>query len=107
MPGFRLIKGTPMQKDGVEASPEEIDACLNEIQNIITAERMPAGVVVNIDEAGHQSWQDSHAEKVVVPAGYPDATIPIPVQGNEKRATLLGGIAADGDVFNRWSPSQG
>jgi hypothetical protein len=37
----------------VEASPEETDACLNEIQNIITAEGMPAEMVVNIDEAGH------------------------------------------------------
>jgi hypothetical protein len=96
---FRVIKGISMEKERVEASPEEMYAYVNETQNIIMAQGIPAGIVVNIDEAGHQSWQNSHAEKVVVPTGYPNAAIPIPVQRNEKRVTLLGRVAADGDML--------
>jgi hypothetical protein len=55
MPEFRVMKGIPMGKERVDASPEGIDAYLNEIHNIITAEGMLAGMVLIIDEAAQQS----------------------------------------------------
>jgi hypothetical protein len=99
MEEFRVIKGIPMEKERVEASPEEIEAYLAQLARIFEAFCLPAGMVVNIDETGHQCWVDAHKESVIVPIGYLEDSIPIPVTRNEKRATLLGGISAAGDML--------
>jgi hypothetical protein len=100
MPEFRTIDGIPMEKERVQASPEEIEAYLETLSRLIAAFGLPAGMLVNIDEAGHQCWQDAHRETVIVPVSYTEETIPMPVRRNEKRATLLGGICADGTVLD-------
>jgi hypothetical protein len=77
----------------VEASPEEIEAYPALLTRLFESLGLPAGIVVNIDEVGHQCWMDAHKESVIVP-----------VTRNEKRATLLGGISAARDMLEPLVP---
>jgi hypothetical protein len=52
--------------------------------------------VINVDETGCADFVDTKNEYVIVPANYPDDTIPIPVDRRIERATLVGGIVASG-----------
>jgi hypothetical protein len=52
-----------------------------------------------MDETGCADFIDTRKQDVLAPADYPDPTIPIPADRSEKRATLVGGIAASGIGF--------
>jgi hypothetical protein len=74
-----------MEKERVEADQAEIEKYFDILSKLLPGS--PAGMVINLDEAGHQAWCDAHDEKVIVPAEYEKDTIPIPVKRSEKRAT--------------------
>jgi hypothetical protein len=83
-----------MERERVDADPEEIEHFYEQLE--LVSEDLPAGLLINLDETGHQEWVDAHRELVMVPVEYSEKTILIPVDRSEKRSTLLGAIAVDG-----------
>jgi hypothetical protein len=96
LPGFKVIDGIPMESDRVHADQQEIQAYFANLARIFSSEQVPASMVVNLDETGHCEWVDARHEKVIVPEHFPDNKIPIPVQRQATRSTLLGAISAGG-----------
>jgi hypothetical protein len=63
---------------------------------MLNMDDIPAGMIVNLNESRHCEWVNAQEEKVIVPAAFPDAQIPIPVKRQSTRSTLLGASAASG-----------
>jgi hypothetical protein len=78
----------------LKCKPQEIDAYYNVLKSLL--DDFPAGVVVNVDETGHQDWADSRADNVVVPVTDESVSIRIPIDRDTKRATIVAAITADG-----------
>jgi hypothetical protein len=94
LPEFKVIEGIPFEAERLEADPAQIEEYFDCFQRILVD--LPAAMVVNLDETGHCEWVDSRIEKVIVPIEFPDANIPMPVNRQSTRSTLLGAITADG-----------
>jgi hypothetical protein len=91
---FRPVTGVPMEKERVHADPDAITEFYEKFER--ETRGLPAGLVINLDETGHQEWVDAHNEMVLVPCDFPHDKVPIPIDRSQKRCTLLAGIAADG-----------
>jgi hypothetical protein len=94
MPDVKLVTGVPMDKHRVMADPHAINDFYTNIRTLLMG--IPRAFVVNMDESGFADYSDARRETVVVPADFADDTIPVPVDCNAKRATLVAGIAANG-----------
>jgi hypothetical protein len=81
-----------MRKPRVFTNAQEIDAFYEEMDQILR--HVPKQFVTNVDETGCADFVDTRNVYVIVPATYPDDTIPIPVDRSIKRAALVGGIVA-------------
>jgi hypothetical protein len=73
LPGFRAVKGLPMDARRLECDPAQIAHYYAALDAM--PQDFPAALVVNIDETAHQEWVETHAEKVAVPEFYEEATI--------------------------------
>jgi hypothetical protein len=56
---------------------------------------LPASLVFNLDETGHQEWANCSEQKVIVPAVHPGDVIDIP----SNQATILVCVVADGTAL--------
>lgn len=97
LPNVKTVRGIPMEKSRVEASPEDIKKYYKELDQAI--HDVPGAFIFNIDEAGCSDWTDAHEITVLVPNQYEKSTIEIPVDRNSKRATIVACIAADGSFL--------
>jgi hypothetical protein len=88
--------GVPMEQERVDCDTEAIDAHYADLERILPG--LPAEMVINLDEAGHQEWADRQIRKVIVPAGFP-AQVEVAVSRRTKRATLLGAITLAGQYL--------
>jgi hypothetical protein len=77
IPRYRYFPSSSAQYSG------EIEICLREC-------------VLNMDETQFADYVDASEKRVIVPATYPHATIPIPVDRNMKQSTTVARVAADG-----------
>jgi hypothetical protein len=93
-PGFKTVVGLPFEAERVKSDPAAIDAYFDRLARILVD--FPAEMVINLDETGHCEWVDARSEIVLVPDDFPDTKIPIPVQRQSTRSTLLGAITAGG-----------
>ena len=95
---LRVVQGVPLEDTRLFSSAEEIDAYFVRIREVITVGEIPSGFVFNLDEVGFDSYVDARKIKRVVPCHYVGDEIPTPVSRQEKRATLLVAISADGQT---------
>jgi transposase len=92
---FRPVKGKPLEQERMDASEEAIVRYFQYLDRVFS-EGVPAALVINLDETGHQEWVDTREEKVLVPPTYEGDSMLIGVPRNGKRSTLLGAIAVSG-----------
>jgi hypothetical protein len=89
-----VIRGVPMDASRVQCDIEAIDEYYEGLE--LNVPGVPADMVINLDEAGHQDWVDAHACPVVVPADFVGSQVEVAVSRQTKRATLLGAITLGG-----------
>jgi hypothetical protein len=82
MPDVKTVDGIPMERARVMADPAAIDAYYAKIAELIDG--VPREFVLNTDETEFSDDIDAWEERVIVPAIYPHATIPISVDRNMK-----------------------
>jgi hypothetical protein len=58
-------------------------------------------MVANLDEISHCDCADARTDPVIVPEGFSDLKIPVPVQRQLKRLTLWGKTTAGGGQLKR------
>ena len=85
-----------MEDSRLFSSPQKIDEYFDRISEVIQVGTIPSAFIINLDEAGFDSYVDARKIKRVVPASFLEREIPIPVSRQEKRATLLAAVCADG-----------
>ena len=95
-PLFRVVRGIPMEDSRLFSSPQKIDEYFDRISEVIEVGTIPSAFIINLDEAGFDSYVDARKIKRVVPASFLEREIPTPVSRQEKRATLLAAVCADG-----------
>jgi hypothetical protein len=83
-----MVRGVPTDKSRVFTNTQEIDTFSEEMDQVLRHFRRQ--FVINVDETGCADFVDARNEYVIVPATYPDDTIPIPIDRSIKRATLVG-----------------
>jgi hypothetical protein len=93
-PDVKTVDWIPMERARVMADPAAIDAYYAKIAELI--DDVPREFVLNMDETGFADHLDAREERIMVPATYLHATIPLPVDCNMKRSTMVAGVAADG-----------
>ena len=71
------------------------------LREVITVGEIPSAFVFNLDEVGFDAYVDARKIKRVVPCQYVGDEIPTPVSRQEKRATLLVAISADGQTVKQ------
>jgi hypothetical protein len=107
LPRFCVVRGISMDGRRLARDSSETDHSDTKPETVLQNFRV--ALVVNVDETRHEECVDIHAEKLVVPDLYEEATIRIPVERKAKGATLLAAITADGthlkplSVINRES----
>ena len=94
---LKSVTGIPMEVNRIECSEIEIDKHFETVEKLL--EYVPAQFYYNADESGFQSWSDARKIKVIVPIEHNSNEISIPINRNEKRASLLGCICADGTTL--------
>jgi hypothetical protein len=94
MPSVKSAIGIPTEAERVSVDPTAIDQWYAELERRVTG--IPRQFVFNVDETGCSDRSDSRETRVVVPADYPEPTVPVPVDRHTKRSTLTACIAADG-----------
>jgi hypothetical protein len=77
-----------MDMSRVFTNTQEIDAFYEEMDQVLR--HVPRQFAINVDEIRCADFVDARNEYIIVPAIYPDNTIPIPVDRSIKRATLVG-----------------
>lgn len=85
-----------MEDNRLFCSTDKIDEYFDRISEVIEVGMIPSAFIMNLDEAGFDSYVDARKIKRVVPASFSQNEIPTPVSRQEKRATLLAAICADG-----------
>ena len=93
---FRVVQGIPMEDNRLFCSPEKIDEYFKKLEEVIAVGMIPSSFIMNLDEAGFDSYVDARRIKRVVPSSFQQTQVPTPVSRQEKRATLLAAICADG-----------
>lgn len=93
---LRVVQGVPLEDTRLFSSEEDIQAYFDRIREVITVGQIPSGFIFNLDEVGFDSYVDARKIKRIVPSHYVQNEIPTPVSRQEKRATLLVAISADG-----------
>jgi hypothetical protein len=83
-----------MERERVECNPREIVQYAQRLAASVNG--TPAAVVFHLDESGFQDWVNLRNSKVVVPSGFRDHSIMIPVERNVNQNWLLVCITADG-----------
>jgi hypothetical protein len=84
---LRMVEAHPMERQRVECDPGEILQYARRLATSVNG--TPAAFVFNLDESGFQEWADRRESKVVVPSGFRDDSIMVPVDRNVKRSSLL------------------
>jgi hypothetical protein len=83
-----------MEDHRVDVTPEVI---ADYLQNAIALiDDLPAHLLFNADEMGHQEWADRHERTCFVPVFHQGDQVGYPVSRAGKRITLLAYIATDG-----------
>ena len=95
-PLLKIVRGLPMEDNRLFSSPEAIERYFEDLKEIVELGEIPSAFIINLDEAGFDSFVDARRIKRVVPASFGPAEIATPVSRQEKRATLLAAICADG-----------
>ena len=95
-PALKVVRGVPMEDNRLFSSAEEISKYFNNLREILDVGEIPSAFIINLDEAGFDSFVDARKIKRVVPASFAPEEIPTPISRQEKRATLLAAICADG-----------
>ena len=93
---FKVVQGIPMEDNRLFCSPEKIDEYFKKLEEVIAVGMIPSSFIMNLDEAGFDSYVDARRIKRVVPSSFQQTQVPTPVSRQEKRATLLAAICADG-----------
>ena len=93
---LRTVVGVPMEDTRVFSSEEAIDDFFNNLEEILNVAEIPSAFIMNLDEAGFDQFADRRRTRRIVPTEYTLNEIPTPVSRNEKHATLLACICADG-----------
>jgi hypothetical protein len=97
LPGVKTIIGNPRETERVEVDPAAINRWYEELKEKVR--EIPASFVFNVDESGCCEYADARELRVLVPDDYEHDTIPVPVDRNTKRSTLVACITADGFRF--------
>jgi hypothetical protein len=83
-----------MEEKRMELAHEEV---LDHIARLIGfVEGVPAHVVFNMDEMGHQDWDDRQKKMCIVSASHHGTRVYYPLSRVGKRITLIACIACDG-----------
>lgn len=96
---FKTVTGIPLEDLRLFSKPEEIDAYFENVEEILSAAKIPAAFVINVDESGFNEFVDARETTRIVPTDYAHNSIPVPITRAEKRATLIGAICADGHAL--------
>jgi transposase len=91
------IIGLPMEAGRVKCDPEAIDQYFKELASY--SKGLDAHFLFNVDEMGCQDFVDSQPTIVFVPLEFPENSIPIPVDRNGKRSSLIACVANDGSIL--------
>jgi hypothetical protein len=94
IPWCKTIGGVPQEALRVQCDEGEIDRYYERLGNIL--EVVPLAIIYDIDEAGFNSWVGASRLRVVVPLDFEETVIPIPVSINDKRASCVACIVANG-----------
>jgi hypothetical protein len=97
MPDLKTVDKIPTETARVIAEPAVIDAYYTKIAEDIDG--VPREFVLHMDETGFADDVDATKERVIVPATYRHATIPVPVDRNMKRPTMVAGVIVDGTAL--------
>ncbi|KAH0799497.1 uncharacterized protein GO595_007692 [Histomonas meleagridis] len=98
MEELKVVTGTPMESERIISDPEKIDQYFEELEASLEC-GIPPEFIINIDESGYQEWADARDLRCIVTIGYPNIAVRIPEDRTSKRATMLGGICADGSTI--------
>jgi hypothetical protein len=74
MPDVKMVTGIPMDRNRVMADPRAIGEFYANVRTLIAG--VPRSFVVNMDESGFADYPDARRKTVIVPAAFPDGTIP-------------------------------
>ena len=96
---LKTVVGHPMESIRAEVPLEVIEEHYERLHCIFENERIPPQFVLNVDESGFQDYVDATDMILVIPSECTENEIVYPVNRNNKRATLIGCIAADGSAL--------
>lgn len=92
---FKTARSQPMEDRRLQTRTQDIESYLSELAEAVDG--IPSALVLNLDESGFQRFVDSKHETVIVPRDVTRAFHPVSRQ--EKRATFLLTVAADGSAL--------
>ena len=95
---LKVVTGHPMENERIFCQPEKIDQYFDQLEEILKF-GIPPEFIINIDESGFQEWVDARRLQCIVPADCNKSSVKIPRDRSTKKATLLGGICADGSTI--------
>ena len=96
---MKICSGIPLEELRAKVPLETIRLHYDNLSSYLKCANIPPQFVFNVDESGFQSFVDAVSIPVVVPADYPNDTVPFSVVRNGKRASLIGCISADGSAL--------
>jgi hypothetical protein len=101
MPNAKTVMGIPMERSRGIVDPKAIDAFYDDFERALRG--IPREFIINVEETRCADFVDAGNELVIVPATDERDEIAMPVDRSTKRASLIGGIAADGTHWKQSS----
>ena len=93
---FKSCIGVPYESDRLETSITDVEQNLNILYEKING--IPLPFIFNIDEVGEQRYTDACEKYVIVPWSYDKLTVPIPVERDGRRSSVLVCISPNGQT---------
>ena len=76
---YQVVRGVLMEDNRLFSSAEEINKYFNDLREILDVGEIPSSFIINLDEAGFDSFVDARKIKRVVPASFTPEEIPTPI----------------------------
>ena len=92
---FKTVDGKPIEEERLKVSIQKISNYFDISEEAIKG--VPSALVFNLDESGFQKFADARNNTIIIPKNS-DLKF-YPISRNEKRATFLAAVAADGHAI--------
>jgi hypothetical protein len=98
MPGVKRVVELPMDRARVICDQNTLADFYDKLGAVIDG--IPAAFVYHVDQSGCSEWADRSAEVIIfMPTDLKKDRIPVPVDRQSKRSTMVGCIAGDGSAM--------